>query len=106
MEIRLPRMRRVSRAGARSRSAPRNRTSPATRAGGLSSRPITAPTLTLFPEPDSPRMPTVSPRRIEKLTPFTARTRPCGDSNATRRFDTVRAASGFRSAIATAAPGR
>ena len=77
---------------------------------------MTAPTLTLFPEPDSPRIPTVSPRPMAKLTPRTASTTPCGVWNETRRFETASsapsltvsaaAATGVTSATATAGPDR
>ncbi len=60
-------------------------------AGGLSSRPMT--TLTLSPEPDSPRMPTLSPQPTAYVTPLTALTSPCGVWNATCRSATVRTAS-------------
>src|SRR5215510_13773229 len=48
-------------------------------------RPMAAIRIWLFPEPDSPTMPSTSPRRTSKLTPSTARTQPCSSLKSTVR---------------------
>src|SRR6185369_11145139 len=48
-------------------------------------RPIAAIRIWLLPEPDSPTMPSTSPRRTSKLTPSTARTQPCSSLKSTVR---------------------
>src|SRR5258708_39404620 len=42
--------------------------------------------VTLLPEPDSPASPTISPRLIWKLTPFSAWILPAGSGNSALRF--------------------
>jgi hypothetical protein len=46
-------------------------------------RPIAAIRIWLLPDPDSPTMPSTSPRRTSKLTPSTARTQPCSSLKST-----------------------
>src|SRR5665213_3066826 len=58
---------------------------PATMRAGSSSKFIIDFAATLLPEPDSPTMPRVSPRRSVKLTPSTARTTPASVKNQVRR---------------------
>src|SRR5262245_29407456 len=53
----------------------------------------------LFPEPDSPTMPTHSPSAMSKLTPFTACTVPSGVANVMSRFFTERTGSAMRLAV-------
>ncbi|PSK59154.1 hypothetical protein B0E53_06921 [Micromonospora sp. MH33] len=53
-------------------------------------RPRTASDVTLFPEPDSPTMPSVRPRSTANDTPSTAFTTPSSVSNRTRRSVTRR----------------
>src|SRR5215510_2948719 len=48
-------------------------------------RPIAAIRIWLLPDPDSPTMPSTSPRRTSKLTPSTARTQPCSSLKSTVR---------------------
>src|SRR5581483_4394524 len=55
------------------------------RAGGLGIRPMIDSAETDLPEPDSPTMPSVSPGRIDQLTPSTALTTPASVSKWTRR---------------------
>src|SRR5690349_10940402 len=55
---------------------------------GSSSRRMIDFAQTLLPEPDSPTMPSVSPRRRSKLTPSTARTGPASVRNQVRRSRT------------------
>src|SRR5262249_43280630 len=50
--------------------------------------PIKAKAVTLFPEPDSPTRPRVSPSSIWKETPLTAYTVPRSVQNSTRRSST------------------
>src|ERR1700752_425331 len=49
----------------------------------LARRPISESSIWLFPEPDSPTMPTTSPCFISKLTRSTAVIQPCGSLNCT-----------------------
>ncbi len=73
----LPRTWRISSSLSPSRSRPSNMISPVgISAGGTSSRRMIDSDVTLFPQPDSPTMPSVSPGMIEKLTPSTALTTP------------------------------
>ena len=58
--------------------SPFQRTSPAVILPGRSISPIAACAVTLLPEPDSPTMPSVSPRPTWKLTSRTACTRRAG----------------------------
>src|SRR6185312_7623540 len=51
---------------------------------------MTASRIWLLPEPDSPTMPTTSPRRSSKPTPSTAVTQPCGSLKRTVRSLTAR----------------
>src|SRR5687767_15866296 len=77
MAIRLPLSARLSSWLALRRSFPSNRISPDTiRAGGMSSKFITAEAETDLPEPLSPRTARVSPRLIDQLTLRTACTVP------------------------------
>src|SRR5436190_2619764 len=57
-------------------SSPSKRTEPSTWAWRRSTSPISVRNVTLFPEPDSPTTPSVSPRSSWKLTPETALTIP------------------------------
>lgn len=62
IEISAPRIFSSAFSGRESRFRPRYQTSPAsTLPGGVGTRPITESALTLFPEPDSPTMASVSP---------------------------------------------
>ena len=64
-----PQTSRRSRAGSVSRSRPWNRIEPElTYAGGVSRMPITACPVIVLPDPDSPRIATVSPRRTSNET--------------------------------------
>ena len=54
------------------RSSPRNSTSPVEVANFESLSPITVRHVTLFPDPDSPTMPSTCPGSTLKLTPSTA----------------------------------
>src|SRR5437016_1801842 len=59
---------------------------------------MSAMAVTLFPDPDSPRMASVSPGARSKLTPLTARTTPSGVGNSTCRSRTARSAASTGSA--------
>ncbi len=73
----LPRTWRISSSESASRSRPSKRISPVgISAGGMSCRRMIDSEVTLLPQPDSPTSPRVSPARIEKLIPSTARTTP------------------------------
>src|SRR5690554_4952859 len=77
IEIWLPRIFRISLFDFLSRSSPWKKISPpAIRPGGDGISPRIEIWVTDLPDPDSPTMPTDSPRRTEKLTPSTARTVP------------------------------
>ena len=77
MEMRRPRISRIS-AGVRSRMfSPPSSTSPLmVRAPPLGSSRISDSAVRLLPQPDSPTRPSTSPRFSEKLTPSTAFTTP------------------------------
>src|SRR3954468_20802941 len=73
--MRLPRTARIWCSGSVRRFRPSNSTSPpAIRPGGEGMRRMIDRFVTDFPEPDSPTIPSVSPRATSKLTPSTART--------------------------------
>jgi len=75
MAMRRPRTARISAADASSSRCPSNTISPpAMRPGGDGTSCITDRLVTDLPDPDSPTIPSVSPRRTSKLTPSTART--------------------------------
>ncbi len=78
MLIRLPRSFRISLSRRVSRSRPSKRTEPAVTLPGGAMRRITDRLVTLFPQPDSPTRPRISPRSTWKSTPVTARTTPSG----------------------------
>ena len=60
----FPRMRRISASDSSSKFRPRNRISPPTIfPGGSGTSCITESAVTLFPQPDSPTTPSVSPSR-------------------------------------------
>src|SRR5262249_20570570 len=63
-------------------------TSPPTIAFGSRIRRITASIETVFPEPDSPTIPSTSPSAIENESPSTARTSPSSVRNETLRSRT------------------
>ena len=72
----VPRMSRISLADALRISWPSSSTEPSSSPLRRSTSPMTDRQVTLFPEPDSPTMPSVSPFSTEKLTPETAFTTP------------------------------
>ena len=72
----LPRISRSRDGLALSRSSPLKSASPIDVVLRLGLRPMIVRQVTLFPEPDSPTIPSVSPFSIEKLTPSTALTTP------------------------------
>ena len=75
--ILLPRTRFISLSDSFSRSSPSSSMLPDTmRPGGMGMRRISDSMVTDLPEPDSPTMPSVSPRRRSKLMPSTALTVP------------------------------
>ena len=77
MEIASPRILRISGSDSSSRSRPSKTTRPATvRPGGDAIRRRIESDVTLFPQPDSPTIASVSPRATENDTPSTARTTP------------------------------
>ncbi len=49
----------------------------------------------LFPQPDSPTMPTLSPSDTSKETPSTATTAPVRMRNSVRRFSSCRTGGGI-----------
>ncbi len=79
----LPRMRARAASSRERRSRPPNRTSPETRPGGRRISPRIASDVSDLPAPDSPTRPTISPRRIWKSTPSTARRGPSSELNST-----------------------
>ena len=83
--ISAPRISRSSSSDSAVISRPRKRIEPATMRAGSSSRFMIDLAATLLPEPDSPTMPSVSPRCSVKLTPSTARTTPASVKNQVRR---------------------
>ena len=75
--IASPRILRISGSDSSSRSRPSKTTRPATvRPGGDAIRRRIESDVTLFPQPDSPTIASVSPRSTENDTPSTARTTP------------------------------
>ena len=73
MAMRLPRMPRISRADLRKRSSPSKTIRPvAISPGGMVIRRMIERAVTLFPQPDSPTKPNVSPRLIANDTRSTA----------------------------------
>ena len=76
MEILAPRTDSISFSESARMSAPSKVMLPPETLPGDWSRRMTASEVTLLPEPDSPTMATVSPESTEKVTPFTAFTRP------------------------------
>ena len=77
IEIRRPRMSRISRSLLSRRFSPSSRMTPLTmRAAGRGTSRRRDSAVMVFPQPDSPTMPSVSPARREKLTPSTALTTP------------------------------
>src|SRR4051812_29736907 len=75
--IRLPRISRIFWSETSIRSSPSNTMRPPTmRPGGSWMSRMIERFVTDFPDPDSPTMPSVSPRRTSKLTPLTALTTP------------------------------
>ena len=71
-------LRRISRSSRSSRSRPSNmHLAAGDRAGRVGSRPMIDSAVTVLPQPDSPTMPSVSPRRdARSSTPSTARNTP------------------------------
>src|SRR6185503_8943205 len=91
--MRRPRMRRSADSSPWIRSTPSKRASSAsTWPGGRGIRPSSERHATDFPDPDSPTMPSVSPRSSWNETSLTARTTPCRVWNAVRRPLTSRSA--------------
>ena len=87
-----------------SRSRSPYRTSPAvTRPGGFGTRPITDSALTLFPDPDSPTMASVSPSCSVYVTPSTAGTVPAVVENTVVSPETR--SSSFRITVTPCAAG-
>ena len=74
MATRLPRIRRISTSDFLSRSSPSNRISPLTMRAAGGSRRRSDSASVVFPEPDSPTMPSVSPESSVNDTSLTART--------------------------------
>src|SRR5580692_10500174 len=83
--ISAPRISRSSSSDSAVISLPRKRIDPATMRAGSSSRFMIDLAATLLPDPDSPTIPSVSPRFSVKLTPSTARTTPASVKNQVRR---------------------
>src|ERR1700744_1732668 len=74
--MRRPRTRCISASGSVTRSRPSNRISPATIRAGAGGRRSSDRLVTVFPLPDSPTIPSISPAATWKSTPSTARTTP------------------------------
>ena len=70
--------------------SPARRTVPAAMRPGGSSNPMTALPVSDLPAPDSPTMPSTSPRAMENDTPSTATSVPRRVGNSTRRSSTSR----------------
>src|SRR5207248_1509382 len=82
------------------RSSPSSATRPLTRPGRGTRRRIES-AVRLFPDPDSPTRPTISPRATESETPRTASTGPAlpgGPGKLTRRSERVRRSGAGRGA--------
>ena len=89
MSVYLPRNARISPSEMREMILPSKVTAPpATRPLPFGSRPRIDRPVTLLPEPDSPRSPSVSPSPISNETPLSTRTGPRRDANSTRRSST------------------
>src|SRR2546423_1438397 len=91
--ISRPRIPRSARSLCRIRSRPSNSARPLRTRPLRASRPRTASDVTLLPHPDSPTIPSVSPRAISKETPLTAYTVPRRVENSTLRSSTPRSGS-------------
>ncbi|MNK87097.1 hypothetical protein D3C87_1070260 [compost metagenome] len=76
IEMRLPRICRISRSLSCIRSVPRRRTAPMWRPGGVGTSRRIESAVTLLPQPDSPTTPSVRPARTVYDTPSTERTVP------------------------------
>src|SRR5919109_5381555 len=85
-----PRTRRSARWLRWRRSRPSNRAEPERTRPARGSRPSSASAVALFPQPDSPTMPSVSPAPISNEIPFTACTVPLPVQKWTRRSSTAR----------------
>ena len=92
MLIRSPRKRRRSSGGSPTSSRPRKRTLPLTVAL-TGSRPIVAIANVVFPHPDSPTSPKISPAATDRDTSLTAETVPSSVSNPTSTCSRVKIAS-------------
>src|SRR5919201_1224568 len=90
--ISRPRMRRSARSLWRIRSAPSNTAVPDSTRPLRASRPRMASDVTLFPHPDSPTIPSVSPDAMSNEIPFTACTVPRRVQKRTWRLSTERSA--------------
>src|SRR6185436_2959040 len=91
IEMRRPRMSRISRSLFSRRFSPSSRMAPLTmRAAGRGTSRRSDSAVMVFPQPDSPTMPSVSPSRREKLTPSTALTTPLRVKQYVRRSSTSR----------------
>ncbi len=78
MAISVPSSSRIARSSSPTSSRPMNLTLPERRTLILGSRFMIERARIVFPDPDSPTMPSVLPRSSVKLTPSTALTRPRG----------------------------
>ena len=76
IEMRSPRMARISAAVLVARSSSWNLMFPDTTLPGSAMRRSTESAVTLLPQPDSPTRPRISPRSIFRSTPSTAFTTP------------------------------
>ncbi len=87
--MRRPRTVRIAVSGSASSSPPESSTVPETMRPVSGSRRMSESAVIVFPDPDSPTIAKVSPRRISKSTPSTARTAPPGESSTVLRFRTL-----------------
>src|SRR5712691_6811790 len=92
MAISRPRIRRKARSLWRTRSMPSKRAAPDSTRPLRASRPRIAREVTLFPQPDSPTIPSVSPGSMSKVMPLTACTVPRRVQKRTCRSSTERSA--------------
>src|SRR6185436_9687033 len=76
IEMRAPRICRISSSPSLRRSVPSKTIRPPTVRPGGSTRPRMEKPVTVLPQPDSPTSPRISPGLTEKLTPSTALTTP------------------------------
>src|SRR6266511_3644016 len=90
MAISRPRIPRSARSLCGIRSRPSNIARPDCTCPLRASKPSTASDVTLLPQPDSPTMPSVSPRAMSNEMPLTAYTVPRRVENSTRRSSTLR----------------